>query len=84
MHTCSVVITYVQFCSLYLDAAVNSGELWFVNFYSPRCSHCHDLAPTVCIASTKLSKCCSSTLSLLSMKLDEVDFYAEVENNSKI
>ncbi|NXP88441.1 DJC10 protein, partial [Passerina amoena] len=28
------------------DAAVNSGELWFVNFYSPRCSHCHDLAPT--------------------------------------
>nr|XP_036856130.1 dnaJ homolog subfamily C member 10 [Manis javanica] len=29
------------------DAAVNSGELWFVNFYSPRCSHCHDLAPTV-------------------------------------
>ncbi|XP_067843783.1 dnaJ homolog subfamily C member 10 isoform X2 [Heptranchias perlo] len=28
------------------DAAVTSGELWFVNFYFPRCSHCHDLAPT--------------------------------------
>nr|XP_033802076.1 dnaJ homolog subfamily C member 10 [Geotrypetes seraphini]XP_033802077.1 dnaJ homolog subfamily C member 10 [Geotrypetes seraphini]XP_033802079.1 dnaJ homolog subfamily C member 10 [Geotrypetes seraphini] len=28
------------------DAAVDSGELWFVNFYSPHCSHCHDLAPT--------------------------------------
>uniref|UniRef100_A0A671NZ78 DnaJ homolog subfamily C member 10 n=1 Tax=Sinocyclocheilus anshuiensis TaxID=1608454 RepID=A0A671NZ78_9TELE len=27
------------------DAAVNSGAVWFVNFYFPRCSHCHDLAP---------------------------------------
>lgn len=28
------------------DAAVNSGELWFVNFYSPGCSHCHNLPLT--------------------------------------
>lgn len=29
----------------FFDSAVNSEELWFVNFYSPGCSHCHDLAP---------------------------------------
>ncbi|XP_039266677.2 dnaJ homolog subfamily C member 10-like isoform X1 [Styela clava] len=28
------------------ESAVKSGETWFVNFYSPRCSHCHELAPT--------------------------------------
>ncbi|KAE8580734.1 hypothetical protein XENTR_v10024516 [Xenopus tropicalis] len=28
------------------DGAVNSGEVWFINFYSPGCSHCHTLAPT--------------------------------------
>ncbi|KAH7726903.1 DnaJ-like protein subfamily C member 10 [Aphelenchoides avenae] len=25
---------------------VDSGDLWFVNFYSTYCSHCHELAPT--------------------------------------
>ncbi|VDK42185.1 unnamed protein product [Anisakis simplex] len=25
---------------------VESGEIWFVNFYSTFCSHCHQLAPT--------------------------------------
>ncbi|XP_056389863.1 dnaJ homolog subfamily C member 10 isoform X2 [Hyla sarda] len=30
----------------FYEGAVSSGEVWFVNFYSPGCSHCHDLAPT--------------------------------------
>lgn len=25
---------------------MNSESSWFVNFYSPMCSHCHHLAPT--------------------------------------
>jgi len=25
---------------------IDSGDLWFVNFYSTYCSHCHELAPT--------------------------------------
>ena len=29
---------------------MESGHIWFVNFYSTFCSHCHDLAPTVCLS----------------------------------
>uniref|UniRef100_A0A158R4Y1 DnaJ homolog subfamily C member 10 n=1 Tax=Syphacia muris TaxID=451379 RepID=A0A158R4Y1_9BILA len=28
------------------QTVINSGETWFVNFYSTFCSHCHQLAPT--------------------------------------
>ncbi|XP_011169355.1 dnaJ homolog subfamily C member 10 [Solenopsis invicta] len=30
----------------YYESVVDSDSSWFVNFYSPMCSHCHHLAPT--------------------------------------
>ncbi|XP_014477755.1 PREDICTED: dnaJ homolog subfamily C member 10-like isoform X2 [Dinoponera quadriceps] len=29
----------------YFESVTNSDSTWFVNFYSPMCSHCHHLAP---------------------------------------
>ncbi|XP_032668105.1 dnaJ homolog subfamily C member 10-like isoform X3 [Odontomachus brunneus] len=29
----------------YFESVINSDSTWFVNFYSPMCSHCHHLAP---------------------------------------
>ncbi|CAF0707832.1 unnamed protein product, partial [Brachionus calyciflorus] len=28
------------------QTVVNSNTIWFINFYSTQCSHCHELAPT--------------------------------------
>ncbi|GBM21766.1 DnaJ subfamily C member 10 [Araneus ventricosus] len=29
----------------FVQSVLESTDLWFVNFYSPQCSHCHHLAP---------------------------------------
>ena len=34
---------------------LESSDIWFINFYSPRCSHCHDLAPLWRRLATQLS-----------------------------
>lgn len=39
-------IKYISMCIFVVDEnVVNSDSNWFVNFYSPMCSHCHHLVP---------------------------------------
>ena len=39
---------FLLFLLLFSEVSVEGSEdIWFINFYSPFCSHCHDLAPTV-------------------------------------
>ena len=40
---------YYLCCSVVEMSVKNTDDIWFINFYSPRCSHCHELAPTVSV-----------------------------------
>ena len=41
------VLQLLKFWLFVTDQSVlNSRSLWFINFYSDMCSHCHELAPT--------------------------------------
>lgn len=35
-----------QYIFVIVESVIDSDSSWFVNFYSPMCSHCHHLAPT--------------------------------------
>uniref|UniRef100_A0A914R3B3 DnaJ homolog subfamily C member 16 n=1 Tax=Parascaris equorum TaxID=6256 RepID=A0A914R3B3_PAREQ len=37
---------------------IESGEMWFVNFYSSFCSHCHQLAPTASVFDSRYFSSC--------------------------
>lgn len=45
------ILNYTFNMHLYHNFAEQSvdgtEDIWFINFYSPHCSHCHELAPTV-------------------------------------
>lgn len=37
---------YLFFCIHSEVNVLDNNQAWFVNFYSPNCHHCHELAPT--------------------------------------
>lgn len=53
---------------LFLELSVEgTDDIWFINFYSPQCSHCHDLAPTVRQLTYRLHLTVSTSLLLMTI-----------------
>ena len=49
MYAMWYMFLYYLCCSVVEMSVKNTDDIWFINFYSPRCSHCHELAPTVSV-----------------------------------
>lgn len=47
-YTFYCVILFILVCCCLVQAVDSTETIWFINFYSTQCSHCHELAPTVC------------------------------------
>ena len=45
-----IVIYFVSYLCAVQFVDGNTDTIWFVNFYSTQCSHCHDLAPIVSVS----------------------------------
>lgn len=40
-----ITLSRNDFQQMSIDNTLTTNNIWFINYYSPQCSHCHDLAP---------------------------------------